>query len=254
MTARKLLSSALVLLALGGCTIAPPTLRRPIPEEARRAIALLVQRWHDFSDLRALADIRLDRGGDRQHLTGVLLARAPGSVRFEALSPFGQPFLFVTVDEGMLTAYDATRNEALVAPATAQTTAHLLSLPFDADDLVAVLAGLAVPPKDLRTAQLLAADDHGPSLELIGGLHRQRVWMDFETGVIRRLEISGPRTEALVTYRRDPDGQMTGFDLTAGQDYVTGSVQYRDPVFGGGIELGRFGLTLPNDAKIQNVR
>ena len=155
-----------------------PPLRHPVPEDARHALSALIGRWHDFSDIRALADVDLRRGGERQRLTGVLLARAPGSVRFEALSPFGQPFLYLTIHEGRLVAYDATTNEALVGPADAETSARLLNLPVDPDDLVAILAGRAVPPKDLRVAELLPPDGDGPSLRLIGRLHEQRVWLD----------------------------------------------------------------------------
>lgn len=237
-----------------GCVIAPPTLRRPVSEDARRPLALLIARWHEFSDLRALAEITLSRGGERQRLTGVLLAKAPGSVRLEVLSPFGQPFLLVTVHDGQLTSYDAATNEARVGPADAETAGRLLSLPFDPDDLVAVLAGRAVVPKDLRVAELQAPDAQGPSIELIGRVNRQRVWMDFDSGVVRQLEISGGRLEARITYLRDAAGTLTGFDLTAAQSHVTGSVRYRNLAEGVGIEPDRFTLTLPKGAKIQKIR
>src|SRR5437899_8879723 len=99
-SAPKPLSSALVLLLLAGCAIAPPTPRAPIDAEARRVVDRLTAGWQEFHDLRALADVSLKRGSERQRLSGVLLARAPASVRFEALSPFGQPFLLVTIHDG----------------------------------------------------------------------------------------------------------------------------------------------------------
>lgn len=254
MSARRLLSSLALLGLVAGCATALPPPRQPVGADARRALTLLIDRWHDFSDLRALAEVVLERGGKRQRLTGVLLAKAPGSVRFEALSPFGQPFLFVTVHGGMLTAYDAATNEALIGPATAETTVKLLSLPFEPDDLVAVLAGRAVPPKDLRVAELIAADEHGPSLRLIGSLNEQRVWMDLDTGVVRQLLITGGRVEASVAYRRDTDGRITGLDLAAAGSYVTGSVRYRSLVVGAGVDPERFTLTVPKGAKIRTIR
>jgi outer membrane lipoprotein-sorting protein len=251
---RKLLSSILLAAALGGCAVAVPPPRQSVGEDARRALDLLITRWHAFSDLRALADVSVDKGGERQKLTGVLLARAPGSVRFEALSPFGQPFLFVTVHEGRLVIYDATSNEAHVGEANAETTARLLSLPFDPDDLVAVLAGRAVPPKDLRVAEVLPPDEFGPSLNLIGRLHQQRVWMDFGTGVVRRLTITGGRAAAAITYLRNPDGVFTGFDVSAGEGYVTASVRYRNLAMGAGVDPERFAFALPKDAKTRALR
>jgi outer membrane lipoprotein-sorting protein len=231
-----------------------PPPREATDEPARRALEVLIARWHAFTDLRALADITLDRGGQRQRLSGVLLARAPGSVRFEALSPFGQPFLFVTVHERRITAYDANTNEATTGDATAESTARMLSLPFDPEDLVAVLSGRAAPPRDLRVIEILPADEHGPSLNLIGGVHRQRVWMDFTSGVVRRLAITGGRAEALVTYLLDANGTLTGFDVTAGGGQVGASVRYRSLAMGVGVEAERFTFAPPKDAKTRAIR
>jgi outer membrane lipoprotein-sorting protein len=250
---RKLLSSLLAVV-LAGCAVAVPPPRQGADEEARRALEVLIARWHAFTDLRALADITIEKGGQRQRLSGVLLARAPGSVRFEALSPFGQPFLFVTVHDRRLTAYDATTNEATVGEASAETTARLLSLPFDPDDLVAVLSGRAAPPRDLRVVEILPPDEHGPSLNLIGGVHQQRVWMDFTTGVVRRLSITGGRAAAIVSYLVDPRGVLTGFDVSAGEGHVSAAVRYRSLAMGVGVESERFTFALPKDAKTRAIR
>lgn len=253
-SARRLLTSLVLLALVSGCAVAIPPPRTPVSPEARQAVALLITRWHAFSDLRGLADIALTRDGQVQRFTGVLLAAAPGSVRFEALSPFGQPLLVATVHERRFTAYDATTNEALVGPADAHTTAELLHLPLDPDDLVAVLAGLAVPPKDLRVAEIQPPDEHGPSLLMIGAVHQQRAWMDLATGRVDHLEITGGRAAARVTFRRDPAGGLTGLDVTAGDGLVTGSLRYRTLVVGSGVETERFTLTLPKDVKTRSIR
>jgi len=246
------LLAAAVLSAACVRAIAPP--REDVSEEARRAVALLAERWHAFADLRTLADIRIERAGERRQLTGVLLARAPASVRVEALSPLGQPLLLAVIHDGRLVAYDATANSALVGPATADTAAKLLSLPFDPDDLVGVLAGRPAPPKDLRRADLMAADEDGPSIELAGALHRQRVWMDFATGVVRQVEIIGGRYAVRVTYLLREDGRPVGFDLAGAEGRLTGTVRYRDPLYDAGLDLARFSLTLPERAKIEELR
>jgi outer membrane lipoprotein-sorting protein len=219
-----------------------------------RAIDLLTARWRDFSDLRTIADIHLQRRNEQHALTAIVLAKAPASLRFEALSPFGQPLLVMTIHDSQLIAYNAADHHALVGPATADTAARVIGLPFSPEDLVGVLAARAVPPKDIRLASLLPADEHGPSLELIGTDHRQRIWMDFQSGVVRRLEITGGRYEALVSYLRDGDGRLRGFDLSAANEYLTGSVRYRDPVFGGGVDPDRFRQTLPPGARIEQLR
>jgi outer membrane lipoprotein-sorting protein len=214
----------------------------------------LIASSQEFHDLRALADVTLKRGRERQRLSGVLLARAPASVRFEALSPFGQPFLLVTMHDGRITAYNAATNEARVGAANVETAADLLSLPVEPEDLVALLSGRAVPPKDLRVAEIQPPDELGPSITLVGRYNRQRVWLDFETGVVRQVTISGGRTEATVTFQRGADGAPTGFDLTAGNGYVTGAVRYRSLTLNAGVDAERFALTLPKDAKINSIR
>ena len=215
---------------------------------------MLAERYSEFTDLRALADIAIRKGRERQRLRGALLVRSPGSVRFEALSPFGPPLLVVTVHEGQLTAYDALKNEAHVGPANAETVAKVLGLPLDPDDLVSVLAGRVAPLRDLRSAELLPPDDAGPSLNLVSAGGRQRVWLDLETGAIRQREIVGSRFNALIKYRRDGAGVITGFDLEAALSYITGSITYQSLVEGAGIDEERFALTIPKGAKTQTIR
>jgi outer membrane lipoprotein-sorting protein len=232
--------------------MAPP--RQDVSEEARRAIELLLTRWQAVTDLRALADIAVDRNGERQQLTGVLLAKAPGSVRFEALSPFGQPIAIAVVHQGRLTAFSALTNEAVVGEATAESSARLMSLPLEPHDLVAVVSGHAVPPRDLRLAEVMPPDGLGPSLSLVGAVSEQRVWMDFQTGLVRQLQIIGGRAAATVTYLRDDAGRLTGFDLSAAERYMTGTVRYRNVDTAVGLSDERFALALPKDAKTQPIR
>jgi outer membrane lipoprotein-sorting protein len=252
--ARKRFSSAVLLLVLAGCAriIAPP--RQPVGEEARAAVAALLARWHEFSDLRTLANVRVTRGRERQTLAGVLLARAPASVRFEALSPFGQPLLFVVMHDHRLTAYNTVTNRATVGPATADSAARLLGLAVDPDDVVGILAGRPLPPKDLRVAELVAADEYGPSLTMVGRDHSKRVWMDFATGIVSQVDITGGRYEVRIAYRRASDGRLAGFDLNAGGGSLTADVGYQEPAFDRGVEPERFELMVPESAKIERLR
>jgi outer membrane lipoprotein-sorting protein len=252
---RRRLSSALLILSLaGGCATALPPPREAMSEDARRAVGLLASRWKEFSDFRALADVLLARGNRKEQLTGALLLKAPASLRFEALAPFGQPLMIATIHDDQLVVYNAAANTATQGPATPDAAARLFGIAVEPQDLVGLLAGRAVPPADLRVAAVLPPDDHGPSLEMIGDLHRQRVWMDFASGVVRRLQITGGRIEALAIYRFADDGTLAGFDLTAAQGNVTGTVRYRNVVIGAGIEAERFRLTIPPGAAIQRLR
>lgn len=225
-----------------------------MPADARRAVELLGMRWQEFSDLKALAEVRLDQGNAKQQFIGALLVKAPTSFRFEALSPLGQPMMLATVNDGQLTVYDVGANSATVEPATPKTAARLIHLALDPDDLVGLLAGYAVPPQDLRVATVLPADEHGPSLEMIGAIHRQRVWMDLETGRVSRVLVTGGRIESLFVYERDAEGTLTGLEFTAVQGNVKGGMRYRDVVVGAGIDIERFRLTLPVGAVVERLR
>jgi outer membrane lipoprotein-sorting protein len=241
-------------LAVTGCAIAPPPPRAAIPAPAQRAVELLAARAREFTDLRTLADVAAQRGSERYQVRGVILARTPASVRFEVLSPMGSPLLVATIHDGQITAYDATTDEVTTGPATAEAAARLLNLPFEPEDLVGVLSGRPVPPRDLREAEVLPPDEQGPSVSLVGAVNTQRVWMDFGTGVVRQLQISGGRADARILFRREPDGAMTGFDLNAGMGLVRSVVRYERPAFGAGVEPDRFVFTPPKGAKTRPIR
>ena len=167
-----------------------PPPRQPISADARRAVDLLAARWQAFSDLRALADIVVERGDERQRLTGVLLAKGPASVRFEALSPFGPPILIGVVHDGRLTGYNALTNEAVVGDADGRD--------HRADPRAAVRAariwspwsaGYAVPPaRPAHGASCCPPTPGGRRSSLVGAVHEQRIWIDFQTGVVNQLE------------------------------------------------------------------
>jgi outer membrane lipoprotein-sorting protein len=253
-SARSRRRSLLVLTVfLAGCApfAAPPP---PVPLDARRAIALLEDRWREFSDLRTLADVVVQRGGDRQQARAVILAKAPDSVRFEALSAVGAPVLVATVHEGRLTAYDAVANEATVGPATADVAGRVLGLPFDPPDLVAVLAGHAVPPLDVRDARMRGADEVGPSVELGGPVNRRRVWMDLATGEVTQMEFRSGLARVRIRFRRDPSGRPAGFDLHALAAYLQAMVRYENPVFDSALPSDLFVFTPPKDAKMKEIR
>src|SRR4026209_1445300 len=65
--ARRPLSSLLLFLQvalLAACATAPS--RAPISDHARRALALLAERYGELTDIRTLADVSLRKGSDRQ--------------------------------------------------------------------------------------------------------------------------------------------------------------------------------------------
>jgi len=239
--------------ALAACATAPP--RQPISDDARRVLALLAERYGEFTTMRALADVSVTRGGEHQRAQGAVLIRAPRSVRLEALLPFGPPLMVLTVRDGQITTYNALKNEAMVGPADSETISKVLRLQLEPDDLVSVLAGRFAGPRDLRSAEVLPPDSTGPSLEVVDGAGgRQRVWLDLATGVIQQRQIYGSRFNATIKYRRDAARTLAGFDLDAAMSYVTASVAYKNLVEGDEIDDERFTLAIPKGAKTQPIR
>lgn len=220
----------------------------PAPEDARRILETLAARAREFADLRTLADIHVERDGERYHLRGILLLRAPASLRFEALSPLGTPWLVIVIHEGRLTVYDTARHAATVSPATAATARRLLGLPFEPEELVAVLAGQARLPTAARVAWGPGGVD-GRALELQGPEEHQRLWIDPVMEVLIRREVVRGRTRVELTYYWMPDGRPSGFDVLSAPGAIRGQVRYRDPVVGAGVEAERFELAIPPGAR-----
>ncbi|MEK6665990.1 MAG: hypothetical protein AAB016_13525 [candidate division NC10 bacterium] len=244
---------AAALLSTGCASLPPP--REPLSPEAHRLIAVLQHRWLEFADLRTLAEITIQRDGRVQRLTGVLLLRAPASVRFEALTPWGQPFLLLVGNAESVTLYQVADNRALVGPASAKATERWLGLALEPEELVGILAGHVLPLKDPYSAEIVPADGIGPSIKLTGAAGVQRIWADPETGVVRQVELTGAKTPARVTYAgggpADPPASLT---LTALDAPLVVSVRYREPRLGTGPSLDLFTLTLPEGVKIQRFR
>lgn len=239
---------------LAGCASLPPP-REPLSPEAHRLIAVLQHRWLEFADLRTLAEITIQRDGRVHRLTGVLLLRAPASVRFEALTPWGQPFLLLVGNAESVTLYEVADNRALVGPASAKATERWLGLALEPEELVGILAGHVLPLKDPYSAEIVPADGIGPSIKLTGAAGVQRIWADPETGVVRQVELTAAKTPARVTYAGggpvDPPASLT---VTALDAPLVVSVRYREPRLGTGPSPDLFTLTLPEGVKIQRFR
>lgn len=246
------------LLGAGCATVPPP--RTPILPEADRLISLLVRRWQEFDDLRTLADITIRRDGQVHRYSGVLLLKAPASFRFEALTPWGQPFLLLAGNAETVTLYQVAENHALVGPASARATERWLGFALEPDELVGLLAGHVRPLKDPFSAELMPSDGLGPSIKLAGAEGTQRIWADPETGVVRQVEIESGRHLARILYSGGGAGPPSGegppsaLTLTALDASLTVSIRYHNPERGSGLPPDFFTLTLPEGTKIQRFR
>jgi outer membrane lipoprotein-sorting protein len=252
--ARRLLSSVAVALLLGACASARPA-PDAVPDEARRLAALLTERWRAFTDLRTAADVTLRRGGSTNRFSGVLLAKSPDSLRFEALTPFGIPLFVLGVSDETLTAYLVPQSRAFVGRVNGDTTGKYLGTSVEADELVALLVGRPIPPRGVKRAEILPADAVGRSLLMEGAGQTRRYWMDFQTGEVQKLEVSGGRVSLVVTYERERGQDLPiAVRATTSEMDMDAHLRFRSPAVGSGVDPARFTIALPEGVRVHRFR
>jgi outer membrane lipoprotein-sorting protein len=218
-------------------------------------VARLEERTRDFADLRTVAELRIRRDTQVQRLTGVLLLRAPASMRFEALTPFGVPVVLVAGDRQSMTLWEVVDNRAFILPASPDANRRWLGLAVGSEELVALLAGRVRPLADPWTVDLLPADVLGPSVLLTGDAGAQRIWLDPVTGQARQVEWTGGRNPARVTFdETPPDTPPAGLTLATLDGKLEVVVRYRDPKMNTGFDPALLTLTVPENVRIQDFR
>lgn len=245
----------LVAAILGGCaTTAPPPVQ-PIAEEARAALARIEEHRRSLRDLRALTDLTIRRSGRAQRLTGVLLLIGePAALRFEALSPFGTPVLIVAGDAKSVTLWEVLDNRAYIAPASPDANRRWLGLAMSVEDLVALLGGRVRPMAEPTSVELLATDEAGPSIRLVGASGEQRIWFDPDTGQVRQVEWTGKNPARVVFTPSPPDGPPAGMKLDTPDGKLEVTTRYRDPRMNTSLDPSLLTLTVPEHVRIQDFR
>jgi hypothetical protein len=234
------------LLLSGGCASLPP--RQPLPPEVLSTRAELEARWREFRDLRSLTDITIRRAGRVDRLSGVLLLRAPASLRFEALAPFGPPLLVVSSDAETVTLWEVAQERAFVARATPDANRRWLGLALGSGELVALLAGYALPARDPLSGTMLPPDDIGPSVMFETADGRQRIWLDPVSGDSRQVEWTGGSQPARAVFVEN------GVRLATLDGKLDVSVSYRDPQRDSGFDPELLKLTVPQGVRILDFR
>jgi outer membrane lipoprotein-sorting protein len=254
-----LAASALVLwlgsvLIVAGCATVPSP-RQPVSAEAQAARGLLERRWEEFKDLRAQVDIKLRRGNRVQRLAGVLVLRAPSSLRFEALSPFGTPLLVVAGDAKSLTVWEVLEGRAYLLPSSPEANRRWLGVALGGDDLVAILSGRVLPLRDPLAVELLPPDEQGPSLSSKSADGSQRIWFDPASGRVKAVEWTGGSTPARVTFPDGPaDAPPAGLTLATLDGKLEVTIKYQDPRLNTGFDPELMTLSVPEHVRIQDLR
>jgi hypothetical protein len=238
---------ALPVIAMsGGCASLPA--RQPLPPDVLAARARLEARWSDFHDLRSLAEIRIRRDKRIDRLSGVMLLRAPASLRFEALAPFGPPLLVVASDADAITLWEVPNERAFIGRSSPDATRRWLGLALGSGDLVSLLAGYALPPRDPLSGQMLPPDDIGASVRFVTADGSQRIWLDPVSGEARQVEWADGSQPARAVFAPD------GVRLSTLDGKLDVWVRYRDPLRDTGFDPELLKLTVPQGVRIQDFR
>ena len=180
---------------------------------------------------------------------------APSSLRFEALSAFGTPLLVVGEDATTLTVWEVLTQRAYFLPATPDSARRWLGFPLGPDELVATLSGHVVPLKDPFAAELLPADELGPSLSLTGKDVVQRIWFDPGDGRLKAVEWRGGSNGARASFAAGAaDGIAESVTLTTLDGKLEAVVKYRNPRVNTGLDADLVRVTVPEHVRIQDFR
>lgn len=238
----------LVLLSLAACATSPRRPTPPLSPEVRALLEELEARWKQFEDLRGIVELRLERRETRQRFTGPLLLKAPASLRFEALSPLGQPLLVVAMDGELFTLYSLHDDRAVVGPATERAMGRWLDLPLPPVTVVALLAGHVLPPPEISAGALVREGDHWRLDLRQDGAFMQRIWLDPLGRQPWRVEWEGGgmRIEAIL-------GSDHGVTLRIPERGMTLSLHYQERDLDVGLPPARFRVELPEGTPVTRI-
>src|SRR5437899_1777100 len=133
-------------------------------------------------------------------------------------------------------------------PTARKPSRSRLGLALGPEELVALLAGNALPPRDPRSGEMLAPDAIGPSVAFETKDGRQRIWLDSTSGAARQVEWTGGSQPARVVFR--PEGPH----LATLDGKLEVDVRYKDPQRDTGFDPELMTLTVPQSVNIQDFR
>ena len=145
--ARRLSMFALpaVLLMLSGCaTVPPPEAETPAPVGKIDVSSLtnaMAQRDRALESLQTNAVMEYSNGTDHVKAREDLIVRRPGSLRVEAMSPFGVA-LIVAAQDSRLQIFEPSKNTLMRGTADAATLARFARIPMAPRDAVGLLMGI----------------------------------------------------------------------------------------------------------------
>ncbi len=208
-------------LLLHGCALLPAG-RPPLPEEdrisqpARLALEELDRRNAALTSFKGLGKISLKKEGRQMQARLALMAVLPDKIRFEVLSPSGQPFLSLSTDgSDFYLRQHGDKGRFIKRSARRLTLEKFLHVPVTAEDIIQLLAG-RVPLIDYDTAVLAADSDQVNRLTVKDWSQDRRevIYLDPVTGRPLRLEFfDGKDKQPVYSFAPLGEKDIAGYDI-----------------------------------------
>ncbi|WP_425158212.1 hypothetical protein [Candidatus Binatus sp.] len=263
--------ASILLMAMvetSGCIIVktPPIPQNPAPIsgqdelkfQVQKAIAALVDRDRRLASVQSPAVMEYTAGTQHLKAKEEIVAKRPGNLRVEAMSPFGVALLLAAQGPD-LTIFEPSQNRFMRGQANADTLYKYVRIPMAPTDAVGLLIGLAPPAFDLGNDPDTVSKDGDMIVATFGksasGTH-QLGFSDGNLAMVRETGADG-RINYEVRYSdyHDIGGVMFPYvvDATFPEAGSHVTFRYLRPIVNGVIPDSTFVLTPAPGATMMNL-
>lgn len=261
-TARRLsIALSALLLTISACaTVAPPQAETPATVGKIDVSSLtnaMAERDRALVSLQTSAVMEYSNGTDHIKAREELAVRRPGSLRVEAMSPFGVA-LIVAAQDSRLQIFEPSKNTLMRGTADAATLARFARIPMAPRDAVGLLMGIVPEAQTTSPPDSITTEGDMTVLSYTEADHARRE-LGFENGqlamVRKRTPLGAVDFEIRYSGYRDIGGVMFAYKVDADFPLAQTRVSflYKLPIVNGKIADAMFTLTPGPDAKLVDI-
>ena len=256
----------LATLGTSGCFETPPVPQEPTPVsgqdevkfQAQKMIETLVERDRRLACVQSPAVMEYTAGDQHVKAKEEIVAKRPGNLRVEAMSPFGVALL-LAAQGPELTIFEPGKNRFMRGHADSDTLYKYVRIPMAPTDAVGLLMGLAPPAFELGNSPNAVTKDGAMLVATFGNSAAGTHQLGFSDGNLAMVRETGSdgRINYVVRYSdyHDIGGVMFPYavDATfpAAGSHVT--FRYLRPIVNGVIPDSTFVLTPAPGATLMNL-
>lgn len=213
----------------------------------------MAERDRALASLQTSAVMEYSNGTDHVKAREEIIVRRPGSLRVEAMSPFGVA-LIVAAQDARLQIFEPSKNTLMRGTADAATLARFARIPMAPRDAVGLLMGIVPEAQTTSPPDSVATEGDMTVLAYAepGGSRRELGFQNGQLAMVRKLTPNGA-VDFEIRYAdyRDIGGVMFAYKVDA--DFPPAetrvSFSYKRPIVNGKIADSVFTLTPAPGAK-----